>query len=163
MRTLRSIGIALLLVGFLFKVMHWPGATISLLSGCLLIAVSIALLFLRKNNSLSAGEVIRPLGGLLLLFTAQMHTLQWPGGTLAFYGTVLLVAATLLSDRTHIDLPRIGDLRAPALLFAGFALVLVGIFFKAMHWPSANIQIMIGVVCGLIWMFVPKRAAPKEA
>ena len=163
MRTLRSIGIALLLIGFLFKVMHWPGATISLLSGCLLIAVSIALLFTQKNNSLSAGEVIRPIGGLLLLFTAMMHTLHWPGGTLAFYGSVLLVAATLLSDRTHIDLPRIGDLRAPRLLFAGLALVLVGIFFKAMHWPGANIQILLGVIGGVVWTLMPDRPVRKEA
>ena len=163
MRTLRSLGIVLLLVGFLFKVMHWPGANISLLAGCLLIAVSIALLFVKRKSTLSAGEVIRPLGGLLLLCTALMHTLQWPGGTLAFYGSVLLVAATLLSDRTHIDLPRISDLRAPALLFAGLALVTGGIFFKTMHWPGANIMLLLGLACSAIWTLMPKRAAQKEA
>ena len=163
MRTLRSLGIVLLLVGFLFKVMHWPGATISLLVGCLLIAVSIALLFVQRKSTLSAGEVIRPLGGLLLLFTALMHTLHWPGGTLAFYGSIVLVATTLLSDRTRIDLPRISDLRAPALLFAGLALVTGGIFFKALHWPGANIQIMLGVIGGVAWMLLPSRVAQKEA
>ncbi|MBK8498389.1 MAG: hypothetical protein IPL52_06115 [Flavobacteriales bacterium] len=163
MRTLRSIGIALLLVGFLFKVMHWPGATMSLISGCLTIACSIALTFIRKGNSLSAGEVIRPIGGLLLLVTSLMHSLNVPGGTLAFYGSVLLVAATLLSDRTHIDLPRLSDLRAPVLLFAGLALVVGGFFFKAMHWPTAGIQIAVGLACGTIWTLLPKRSAPKEA
>ncbi|MEO8589536.1 MAG: hypothetical protein ABI432_09220 [Flavobacteriales bacterium] len=163
MRTLRSIGIALLLVGFLFKVMHWPGATVSLLAGCLTIAGSVAFLFLKKGQTLSAGEVIRPLGGLLLLVTALMHILNWPGGTLAFYGTVVVVAATMLSDRTHIDLPRIGDLRAPALLLVGLALVLCGFFFKVMHWPTADIQILLGILCGVVWMLVPKRAAQKAA
>lgn len=163
MRTLRTVGIALLLVGFLFKVMHWPGASMSLLAGCLLIASSVALLFLKRDHPLSAGEVIRPVGGLLLLVTALMHTLNWPGGTLVFYGTVVLVAATLLSDRTHIDLPRLGDLRAPALLLVGLALVSGGFLFKVMHWPTANIQILLGLACGVIWMLVPKRTAQQEA
>ncbi len=163
MRTLRSVGIALLLVGFLFKVMHWPGANISLLAGCLTIAGSVALIFLRSGRALSAGEVIRPIGGLLLLVTALMHVLQWPGGTIAFYGVVVLVGATLLSDRTHIDLPRIGDLRYPALLLTGLALALVGLFFKVMHWPTASILVLLGVACGVVWTLVPKRALQKEA
>jgi len=161
MRTLRSIGISFLLIGFLFKVMHWPGANISLLAGCLCVAGSVALLFLRKGKALSAGEMIRPLGGLLLLVTALMHFLQWPGGTLSFYGVVVLVAATLLSDRTRIELPRIGDLRAPALLLIGLALVSAGFLFKVMHWPTANIQIMLGMLCGVVWTLVPRRAVHK--
>jgi len=163
MRTLRSVGISLLLIGFLFKVMHWPGAAISLLAGCLTIAVSVAFLFLKKGQVLSAGEVIRPLAGLLLLVTALMHVLHWPGGTIAFYGVVVLVAATLLSDHTRIDLPRIGDLRAPALLLIGLALVLGGFLFKVMHWPTANIQIMLGILCGVVWTLVPKRVAQRAA
>ncbi len=163
MRTLRSIGIALLLVGFLFKVLHCPGASMSLLAGCLCVAGSVALLFLRKGRALSAGEMIRPLGGLLLLVTALMHLLHWPGGTIVFYGVVVLVAATLLSDRTHINLPRLGDLRTPALLLVGLALVLGGFFFKVMHWPTANIQIMLGILCGVVWTLVPKRIVQKEA
>ena len=163
MRTIRSIGIALLLVGFLFKLMHWPGATISLISGCITIAASIALTFIRKGNTLSAGEVIRPLGGLLLLVTSLLHSLNVPGGTLAFYGSVLLVAATLLSDRTHIDLPRLSDLHAPVLLYAGLALVVVGFLFKTMHWPTAGIQIASGLACGAVWTLLPKRVAGKKA
>ncbi|MEO8067708.1 MAG: hypothetical protein ABI599_08465 [Flavobacteriales bacterium] len=162
MRTLRSVGIALLLVGSLFKMMHWPGATIALLTGFLLAATSVALLLFRKNGPLSAGEVMRPLGGLLLLATALMHGLNWPGGTMAFYGSVLLVSATLLSDRTRIDLPRFGDLPAPTLLLVGLALVASGFIFKVMHWPTADIQILLGILCGVVWTLVPKRAVHKE-
>lgn len=163
MRTFRSIGIALLLLGFLFKVMHWPGATMSLVLGCLAIAANVVLTLVRKGPALSAGEVIRPLGGLLLLITALMHMLHWPGGTLAFYSAVLLVAATLLSDRTHIDLPRLSDLRAPVLLLVGLVLVSGGFLFKVMHWPFASIQIVLGLSCGVIWTLMPNRAEQKGA
>ena len=76
---------------------------------------------------------------------------------------VLLVAATLLSDRTHIDLPRLSDLRAPVLLYVGLALVMGGFLFKTMHWPTAGIQIAVGLACGAIWTLLPKRTAGKEA
>ena len=161
MRMLRSIGIALLLVGFLFKVMHWPGAGLSLVLGCATLAVGVVV-YLLKGRSLSAGEVIRPLGGVMLLITALAQAMNWPGGTLALYGTVVLVAVSLLSDRTHIDLPRLADLHAPLLLGVGLVLAVSGFGFKLMHWPTAGIQISLGLLCGVVWTLLPKRLAQRE-
>lgn len=161
MRMLRSIGIALLLVGFLFKVMHWPGASLALVLGCAVLAVRVVVV-LSKGRLLSAGEVIRPIAGVLLLITALMHALKWPGGTLALYSMVVLVAVTLLSDRTRVDLPRLTDLHAPVLLAVGLALAGSGFCFKLMHWPTAGIQLSLGLVCGAIWTLWPKRAAVPE-
>lgn len=59
MRTLRRIGIALLLVSFLCHVLSWSGAVVIDIGG--FIAASIVLTFLHKDGGLSLGEVIRPL------------------------------------------------------------------------------------------------------
>lgn len=163
MRILRSLGISLLLICFLFKVMHWPGANITALVGCLTIAASVVVQFLRKDRPLAAGEVLRPFGGLLLLVTSVMHMLNWPGGTLALYSSVLLVSATLLSERTHIDLPRLSDMRAPLLLLTGLALASGGFIFKVMHWPTAGIQLALGLACGVVWTLLPRRVVRAEA
>lgn len=162
MRSLRSIGLALLLVGFLFKVMHWPGASITLLLGCLCIVAAVAWLFMKRDRALTAGEVIRPLGGVLLLVSALAHALHWPGGTLAMFGMVLLVAAVLLSDRTHVDLPRLADLRAPLLLGVGALLVAGGLFFSAMHWPTAGVQLALGLACGAVWTLLAMRPSRSQ-
>ncbi|HEY0977320.1 MAG TPA: hypothetical protein VGE21_07595 [Flavobacteriales bacterium] len=162
MRMLRSIGIALLLVGFLFKVMHWPGASLALVLGCAVLAVRVAVV-LSKGRLLSAGEMIRPIAGVLLLITALMHALQWPGGTLALYSMVVLVAVTLLSDRTRVDLPRLTDLHAPGLLAVGLVLVCTGFIFHLMHWPTAGIQLSLGLLCGVVWTLLPKRLAQRES
>lgn len=93
-----------ILIGLMFKIMHWPGATAILSTG---------------NLSLSV--------------------------------CLIAILCGLLTNKT--TLPRITFSR---ILFGivGGMLVASGIFFKIMHWPGANILLVIGMFL-ITFIFLP--------
>jgi hypothetical protein len=93
-----------ILIGLMFKIMHWPGATAILITG---------------NLSLSV--------------------------------CLLAILYGLLTNKT--TLPRITFSR---ILFGivGGILLASGIFFKIMHWPGANILLVIGMFL-ITFIFLP--------
>lgn len=110
MRTLRSISIAGLILGTLFKTLHWPG-------------------------------------GNILLLTSGVLTIL----TLAF-----LLAKT--SGPMTIQLPR------PAMLFGSVMAVVTGLMFKVMHWPGANMLLLVGLsTCAVWFLLAPLRSQAKTA
>lgn len=97
---IRSIGIAAVILGLLFKVLHWPGASIILLVGAVLSAVTL---------------------------TVQL--IQKPG-------------------------PWNIRIQHPVWIFGSVAVVLLGTTFKMMHWPGANIQLLIGMMGTASWFLI---------
>lgn len=98
---IRSIAIAGLITGILFKTLHWPGANmLLLLSGMLTI------------------------GTFAIAFAQQRTT--W-----------------------HVQV------RFPRLLLAALIAVVSGGLFKIMHWPGANMLLLIGLSGCAIWFLLP--------
>ncbi len=106
---IRSIGIAGLILGLLFKTLHWPGANIILQSSALLAAITMTLLLIRKPG-------------------------PW-------------------------------DIRIqhPIWIFGSVAVVLTGIIFKTMHWPGANIQLLLGMTSCAVWFLIPQTRTLANA
>lgn len=104
---MRSLGIAGLVIGLLFKILHWPGANIVLLASALLTTASLVHLLIRKRG-------------------------PW-----------------------HIEI------RRPGMLIASLMSVFVGSFLKAMHWPGANLLLLVGLTACAVWVLIDpsKRAA----
>lgn len=153
MKILRVLALVAMLLGFLFKVMHWPWAHALALSGFVMACIG-ALAPLLSGGVATPGALMRPLVGLLLYAGALMNILKLPGGNLAFYGMVVVAIVVLLSDRTHIELKRWDELGARPLLGIGALLTVSGLAFKVMHWPSANIQLILGIACAVVWTLV---------
>lgn len=97
---IRSIGIAGVILGLLFKTLHWPGANIILQISAVIAAVTMTALLIQKPG-------------------------PW-----------------------NIRIQR------PIWIFGSVAVVLTGMIFKTMHWPGANIQLMIGMVGTASWFLV---------
>ncbi len=97
---LRSIGIAGIILGILFKFLHWPGANILLLVSALLTITTLSILLITKPGPWSV-QIQRPL---------------W--------------------------------------VFGSLALALCGVTFKLMHWPGANIELLLGMVGLASWFVV---------
>lgn len=106
---LRSIGIAGLIIGILFKTLHWPGANILVLASSMLVIATLALL-LRKPGPWSV------------------------------------------------------QLQRPGMLLGSVIAVVSGGLFKIMHWPGANMLLLVGLlVCAAWFLLAPMRSAAKEA
>ncbi len=162
MRILRHLGFTGLLVGSLFKLFHWPGANILVLSGAVLVLIATLLAFVRSKEYLSTGTTITRVVGWFLVVSGVLHLLHIPGSVLMLYGAAGAASFLLLSERTGL---RMKDVRAPrlaGLLAMGLALLVTGGLFKLMHWPSANIQLLAGLLICTSWILGTMREARQD-
>ncbi|MBL7980903.1 MAG: hypothetical protein JNL52_03750 [Flavobacteriales bacterium] len=109
MRTIRSIAIAGFILGILFKTLHWPGASIILLTSGVLTIVMLGLLLFRK-----------------------------PG-------------------------PMVVQLQYPGMLIGALVAVITGGLFKIMHWPGANLLLLLGLTTCAAWFLIPQGRRTVEA
>jgi hypothetical protein len=155
---LRPIGIAAMIIGFMFKVMHWPGANASVLAGGLLIMVSLLLDLTARP--LSLGPVLRSLAGVLLTATVLFKLLHWPFATVIMYGALAATIAALVVARDQFKAGQVLDRRFLWLLAVSATTAMVGLLFKVMHWPAGSILFVLGMSGCATW-FLVNGAAPK--
>jgi hypothetical protein len=88
----------LLIIGSLFKVMHWPGASILLVLGTVFLSlIFLPLLFLTKskessNTSERAVLGIGALVGILYCLSTLFKVMHWPGASYLWMSTIVLSA-----------------------------------------------------------------------
>lgn len=91
------ISVILLILGAFFKVMHWPGASISFVLGIgMLSIVFLPLVFIlkTKDNGTSRDKLVLGLGtliGIFLCWATLFKVMHWPGG----YGVLWFAAIGL--------------------------------------------------------------------
>lgn len=158
---LRSIGIAGIILGSLFKVQHWPGANVIALAGALLTVAAVIIALTTQPFSFSRG--LRSLAGVLLVATVVLKMLHWPGAEVAFYGAIATAFAALIMNREQIDPRRLFTARLPWLLLGSVVLTLGGVLFKAMHWPGASIQLVLGLTGCAAWFLVTGSRTVRTA
>lgn len=105
---IRSIGIAGLIIGILFKTLHWPAAGEIVVASSVVVIATLAHLLFRKPGPLSV------------------------------------------------------ELQRPAMLVGSVITVVTGGLFKAMHWPGADMLLLVGLsVCALWFLLPPMRSRSK--
>jgi hypothetical protein len=88
----------LLIIGSFFKVMHWPGASILLVSGTVFLSlIFLPLLFLTKsqessNNSEKAVLGIGAFVGMLYCLSTLFKVMHWPGASYLWVSTIVVSA-----------------------------------------------------------------------
>jgi len=98
---IRSIGIAGLIIGILFKTLHWPGAGEIVVASSVVVIVTLSLLLFRKPGPLSI------------------------------------------------------QLQLPGMLVGSVITVVTGGLFKIMHWPGANMLLLVGLSVCAVWFLLP--------
>ena len=84
-------------------------------------------------------------------------TLHWPGASiiLLISGVLTIVTLSLLLFRKSG--PMIVQLRYPAMLIGAVIAVITGGSFKIMHWPGANMLLVLGLPVCATWFLIPPR------
>ena len=101
---LRALGLAGLIVGVLFKLLHWPGAGYIVLSSALLTAVALVLRMSRRNHPWTI-EISKPGWFAPAIITAlcgmMLKTLHWPGANALLMLGMLATAAWVLATQVR--------------------------------------------------------------
>ncbi|MCW5899998.1 MAG: hypothetical protein KIT10_12085 [Flavobacteriales bacterium] len=157
MRILRHLGFAGLLAGSLFKLMHWPGANLLVLTSAIMIFLACVAAFVRAREHRSTGTTIARTTGLFLLVSGVLHLLTIPGALLMLYGSAGAASFLLLSDRMGLRMKDVRPPRLAGLLLTGLLLMATGGLFKLMHWPTANVQLLAGLLASAAWILATMR------
>ncbi|MFP4060159.1 MAG: GldL-related protein [Bacteroidales bacterium] len=153
MKTTGVIGPALLGIGSLFKIFHWPGASIMLVLGFFVLCfmffpASANVLYKESKNKYGIFLFVT---GFLAVFTYSLGILfkvqHWPGaGMMILAGDIigiLVFLPALIIQRIRKSETKE---KTPAYITGLVALMvyLTGVLFKMMHWPGATILLTIG-------------------
>lgn len=153
---IRSIGIAVLIFGTLFKVLHWPGANIMILSGGVVAALAAIAVLVTKPGPKPASSVLRTLTGALVITFLLFKLFHLPFADVWVLAAVVSTVGLLFMERDSPRMQRMLALRFSALLLIGIALVVGGSIFKVMHWPGANMQLLLGMTGCAVWFLIPQ-------
>lgn len=89
------VGIALNILGALFRIQHYPGAAILIALGSLTIAISYFLYFIKRRTD----KLLTFIKFLFVLFTVSSRFMiihHWPYAALLFYCSVVLLFGLLI-------------------------------------------------------------------
>ena len=157
MKLLRSLGFSALIGGYLLKHLHLTGGSPLLFVGFVLVALGTLIPLVVDWPAATVGDVIKPLLAVLFYGTGLMVFFEVPGGRFLFAVVFMLVMAFLLAGRTRHDLGRMQDLHVWPLLLAAMLLVVSGVAFTLLEWPTAAIQLSLGVCCAVVWLLLNVR------
>lgn len=144
-------------VSILFKIMHWPMASIALLvSWAFAMAAAGVKLYKAKPTGALDVTLFVALAGLVTGYVFKwMH---WPFADLLMSAGALVGVAYLAlggASRLSKGLQELRSGTASRLTFGLAASIsILGILFKKMHWPYASILILISAICWLAWLWI---------
>ncbi len=167
--------IAILLVGALFKTMHWSGASVLLLTGGIGIAIFYSLRFLQKNpKSFLDYTKLFLLLSFLLHYTFRVFHLAY--GYLFTMGTQLGLLLFLIAYVREVLYPKENTLEVEGtqasktvnrkgvstLLYGLSAIgIIVGALLKILHWEfyfiTGNMLLFVGLLAAAIAVLFPSQ------
>lgn len=160
---IRSIGIAVLIFGTLFKVLHWPGANIMILTGGAVAALAAITVLIMKPGPKPASSVLRTLTGALIITFLLFKLFHLPFADAWALAAMVSMVGILFVERESPRMQRILSLRFSALLLVAIALVVGGTVFKVMHWPGAHMQLLLGMTGCAVWFLIPQTSKVASA
>jgi hypothetical protein len=146
-----------ILFGFasMFKIQHFPGSTILMTLGAILLAFvflpsALGVLWKETHNSRKIFLFISAfLGGMFLILGTLFKINHWPGATiilsLAILFGILFFIPALLANRLNGQ-KSITKRIIYILGAAGIILYTNGMLFKIQHWPLATLFLVAGMI-----------------
>jgi hypothetical protein len=139
----------------LFKIQHWPGAGIMLVLGFFVLIfffLPSAIYINYKEVSNKTKKLVHISGfiGVSLFATGMLFKIQhWPGASILILGGILLSGLIFIPSLfiSNYRQTRNKPLKLIYMLgMAGCITYPAGFLFKIMHWPGANILLMMGAL-----------------
>jgi len=155
MKATGIIGPALMGIGSLFKIMHWPSAGILLVLGfavlCLLfLPAAVSVLYKESGKGYSKALYIFGFVAAFLYSIGILWKVQhWPGAAwllLLGNAVAIFVFLPLLLNHKLKDTDEKKNTVPYVLGFISLVMYMLGNLFKIMHWPGAAILLVGGAI-----------------
>lgn len=164
MKNLFKLSASVYLLGILFKFMHWPNASYWALGAMALLLAGLVGSMTQKKP-LKLLHVLQAAGWAVWAGGMLFKWMHWPGANiLAFSGVAMLAAYIGLGgwkDWQPIFQKAFGSVARKTVLGLTLVVTVAAISFKVLHWPLANVLILIGHVLWIVWFWLPASLPTK--
>jgi hypothetical protein len=165
MKIFGNVSLALVGIGTIFKIFHWPGATIALTLGFLLLGLvfypSTILASYRKNGRKNIFlHILSILGGVALIFGILFKINHWPLASMLMswgWGVLLLLFLPIWIIVHTMQSTNKKESRIYLIGVIGVILYGLSTLFKFQHWPGAYIMLILGAIL-IVSVFLPLYA-----
>jgi len=159
------VAIAVLVLGIVFKLQHWPMAMVLVIIGAMAIVLLYPFRYAAKPRKAFLDHVKL---GLAITWPSSMvlQLMHWPyanvlGLLASAFGLVWITQAGIAEFWTD-EQRRTPTAGSVALFTAGLALVIAGTLFRIQHWPFATFLLIAGLVCCGAWAVVEFLLPKKQ-
>lgn len=150
-----AAGTILLTFAAMFKIQHWPGASIMMILGAFLMAFvflpsTLGVLWKESHNKKNIFLFVTGFFTSFFFITGVIFKIQhWPGASIMILlaigiGILLFLPALLIAKLKDEDL--VSKKAVYIIGIAGAICVLAGMLFKIQHWPGASTLMVSGVI-----------------
>jgi hypothetical protein len=156
--------VGIFILGMLVKIMHWAGGNILIITGLSAIAALYPFRFYKKENK-RIKDYIKLILVLSWAFSVITGTLHLPYDNMmkiipAITFWIWLGAEAydffILEKKEHA----FSNYSVWSVIATAF--ILTGILLKILHWPFANILLILGFVCLVAWFIKDSLQKNKE-
>jgi len=161
MKVIGVVAMSLMAFGALFKIMHWPGAsiilTLSFFFTTLVFFPSLLLIMFKEANNKKHAilYLVSFIGGVSFMVGVLFRIMHWPGAQILIFIGISMLAYLLLPMILISKLKQANS--KPGIVWLGVLPLIIyvsGILFKINLWPGASILLAVGSIF-LILVFIP--------
>jgi hypothetical protein len=166
MKITGNISLAFIAIGTVLKIWHWPGASIALLAGFVLLCLVFfpAAIYLNYNYENGRKKPLLNLsallGGIVFMAGVLFKVLHWPGSaTLLFAGWSILLCL-FLPILLGLKLRETQSAKEKSIYVLGVVSAILfeaATMFKFFHWPGAGLLMIAG---GFLLFVCSFRSSP---
>ena len=158
-----NISLAMLGFGTIFKIMHWPGAGITLSFGFLVLCLMFLPMVLYTNYKNETKKqnlflhVFALIGGITFMAGVLFKIMHWPGSGVILMVGYLSLLFLFLPTLLFVKLKSAQSKKLKRIYILGIVSMIIfscSNMFKMFHWPGAAILMIVGSVL-LICLFLP--------
>lgn len=162
MKIFGNVSLALIGLGTIFKLLHWPGASIGLTLGFLFLGLifypATILASYRKSGRKNLFlHILSIIGGILLMFGILFKIQHWPGASkllIGGWGILLLLFLPLWLINYAIKSKNKTETWIYAIGVIGVIIFELSSLFKIQHWPGASLMLIVGAIL-IVSVFLP--------
>ena len=167
MKITGNVALALLGMGTVFKIFHWPGASMALQLGFILLCFVFfpSAIYLNhkefKAKGRTALNISILIGGIILMIGILFKVMHWPGSSLLLFVGWTIVVGIFLPLLLYVKIKEVDtkkEKRVYALGIIALMIFEVSTMFKMFHWPGTMLLMLLGSVL-LVSFFLPMYAS----
>lgn len=158
-----NVSLALLGMGTVLKIFHWPGASPALLLGFVLLCFIFfpSAIYLNhkefKAKGRTALNVSILIGGIVLMIGILFKVMHWPGASFLLFTGWSIVVGVFLPVLLFVKIREVSTTKEKVVYVLGVIALMIfeaATMFKMFHWPGATFLMVIGAEL-LMCFFLP--------